>query len=117
MIYAVHEHELKPGVDGAEYEHAVATAIASLKIPGLLSAYHLHGVGGVRAKRYAVLWIFASEAALVENFGTLDDRRMPPDWAVYENEVLAQYLDRHPDTIEYTDYRPLQDFDFSDNED
>jgi len=115
MIYAIHEHELKPGVDADQYEKAVAAAIARMKVPGLLAAHHLQGLRGVRAKRYAVLWIFASEAALVENFGTPEERRMPPDWAAYENEILAQYLDRDPDMVELTDYRQLQDFDFSAN--
>ena len=116
MIYAIHEHELKPGVDVAEYEQMVAAAIGRMKIPGLLAAHHLYGLRGVRTKRYAVLWIFASEAALVENFGTPQDRRMPPDWAAYENEILVQYLDRDPDTVELTDYRPIKDFNFSTNE-
>ena len=115
MIYAIHEHELKPGVDVAEYEQMVAAAIGRMKIPGLLAAHHLYGLRGVRTKRYAVLWIFASEAALVENFGTPEDRRMPPDWAAYETEILVQYLDRDPDTVELTDYRQIKDFDFSTN--
>jgi hypothetical protein len=112
MIYAIHEHELKPGVDIAQYEQAVAAAIAQMKIPGLLAAHHLRGLRGVRANRYAVLWIFTSEAALAENFGTPEQRRWPPDWAYYENVVLAPFLDRHPDTIDYTDYRVVSAVDF-----
>ena len=115
MIYAIHEHELKPGVDAAQYEQAVAAAIGRMKVPGLLAAHHLYGLRGVRTKLYAVLWIFASEAALVENFGTPEDRRMPPDWAAYETEILVQYLDRDPDTVELTDYRQIKHFDFSTN--
>jgi hypothetical protein len=113
MIYAIHEHELKPGVDVTQYERDVATAIAHMNIPGLVAAHHLRGWRGVRRKRYAVLWIFASEATLTENFGTPDQRRWPPDWDHYENVVLAQYLDRHPDAIDYTDYRQVQEFAFS----
>lgn len=114
MIYAIHEHELKPGVVVAQYEQAVSAAIAQMKIPGLLAAHHLHGLRGVRANRYAVLWIFASEATLAENFGTPEDRRWPPDWDYYENVVLAPYLDRHPDAIDYTDYRVVCEVDFGD---
>jgi hypothetical protein len=113
MVYAIHEHELKPGVDVAQYERDVAAAIRRMKIPGLLATHHLRGFRGVRANRYAVLWLFESEDALTQNFGTPDDRRWPPDWAHYENVVLAQYLDRHPDTIDYTDYRQVKGFDFS----
>jgi hypothetical protein len=115
MIYAIHEHELKPGVDAAQYEQDVAAAIARMRIPGLLFACHLHGLRGVRQNRYAVLWVFESEAALAENFGAPGQRRWPPDWAHYENVVLAPYLDRHPDAIAYTDYRQLQHFDFASN--
>lgn len=113
MIYAIHEHELKAGVDVTQYERDVATAIAQMNIPGLLAAHHLHGWRGVRADRYAVLWIFESEAAILENFGTPDQQRWPPAWEHYENGVLAPYLDRHPDTIAYTDYRQVKSFDFS----
>jgi len=112
MIYALHEHELKPGVDIAQYERDVAAAIARMEVPGLLAAHHLHGLRGVRANRYAVLWIFASAEALSEKFGTPDQPRWPPDWAHYENVVLINYLDRHPDTVEYTDYTELQGFSY-----
>lgn len=112
MIYAIHEHELKPGADATRYQQDVAAAIARMNIPGLRFACHLQGLRGARENRYAVLWVFESEAALTENFGTPDQRRWPPDWEHYENDVLAHYLDRHPDAITYTDYRRLQGFDF-----
>jgi hypothetical protein len=113
MIYAVHEHELKRDADVAQYERDVAAAIAHMNVPGLLAAHHLRGFRGVRANRYAVLWLFASEEAITENFGTLEQRRWPPDWAHYENVILAKYLDRHPDMIDYTDYHQVTRVDFS----
>lgn len=112
MIYAIHEHELKIGADTAQYERDVAEAIAQMKVPGLLHAYHLKGIGGERSCRYTVLWVFVNEDALAQNFGGPDERKWPPDWLHYENVVLAPYLDRHPDMITYTDYRPLFRVDF-----
>jgi hypothetical protein len=112
MIYAIHEHELKPDADEVAYERDVAAALAQMKVPGLLHAHHLKGVRGERSGKYAVLWVFANEAALVENFGPPDNRKWPADWLHYENVILARYLDRHPDTIDYTDYRPLQEYSY-----
>lgn len=112
MICAIHEHELRPEVDVTSYEREVAAAIAQMRIPGLRQVFHLKGWRGARAGRYAVLWIFASMAALEENFGTAEQRRWPPDWADYENTILTRYLDRHPDTIVYTDYSLVEAFHF-----
>lgn len=113
MIYAVHEHELLPDVDLAAYEHDVAAAIGKMQVPGLLQAIHLKGIGGKRPGNYAVLWLFESAAALTRNFGTPAARKFPPDWLYYEHEVLTKYLDRHPDTIDYTDYTIVNNFHFS----
>ncbi len=112
MIYAIHEHELKTGTDIAQYERDVAAALARMKVPGLLHALHLKGIGGERSGRYGVLWVFENEDALAQNFGGPNERKWPPDWLHYENVVLAPYLDRHPDTITYTDYRSLLAVDF-----
>lgn len=112
MIYAIHEHELKPDADAAAYERDVADALTRMKVSGLLHAHHLKGVRGERSGKYAVLWVFANEAALEANFGTPDNRQWPADWLHYETVILARYLDRHPDTIDYTDYRPLQEFSY-----
>lgn len=112
MICAIHEHELRPEVDVASYERDVAAAIAKMRVSGLRQAFHLKGWRGARTGRYTVLWIFASMAALEENFGTAEQRRWPPDWAEYENTILTRYLDRHPDTIVYTDYSLIEAFHF-----
>jgi hypothetical protein len=112
MICAIHEHELRPEVDVASYEREVGAAIAQMRISGLRQAFHLKGWRGARTGRYAVLWIFASKEALEENFGTAEERRWPPDWADYENTILTRYLDRHPDTILYTDYSLVEAFHF-----
>jgi len=114
MIYAVHEHELRPEVDIARYEGDVAATLQQMKVPGLRQAIHLKGFGGKRTDKYAVLWLFESVEALRLNFGTPEQRKFPPDWLYYENVILAQYLDRHPDTIDYTDYNIVKEFNFQD---
>ncbi len=105
MVYALHEHELREGVDETQYELEVSEAIKKIKIPGLLKAHHLKGFKGERNGRYAVLWVFESEESIAENFGTLEDPKWPEEWLHYENNVLTKFLDRHPNKINFTDYR------------
>ena len=112
MIYAIHEHELRPGIYVAQYESDVAAALQQMKVSGLLHAIHLKGFGGERQNKYAVLWMFESAEALTLNFGAPDARKFPPDWLYYEQVILAQYLDRDPDTIDYTDYAIVREFNF-----
>ncbi|MCX6048405.1 MAG: hypothetical protein NT075_25155 [Chloroflexi bacterium] len=112
MLYAIHEHELRPDVDPARYESDVAAALQQMQVPGLLQAIHLKGFHGERAGRYTVLWIFENAEALTHNFGTAEQRKFPADWLYYENEILARYLDRDPDTIDYTDYNLIKEFKF-----
>lgn len=112
MVYSIHEHELRPGVDVAQYEQDVAHALGNLHVPGLVNAQHLKGFKGTRTGKYAVLWIFESAEVIEQNFGTADNPKWPADWLHYENEVLAQYLDRHPDTVVFTDYEIVEDFYF-----
>lgn len=113
MIFSLHEHELRPDVDVEQYESEVAAAIAQIKIPGLLHAYHVKGFKGMRDGRYGVLWVFEKEESIVENFGTPDDPKWPDSWLHYENDVLAKFLDRHPDSVNFTSYGILQEFPFS----
>ncbi len=112
MIYAIHEHELRSGVDIARYESDVAAALQQMKVPGLLQVVHLKGFHGKRVDSYAVVWIFENAEALTLNFGAPEQRKFPADWFYYETVVLAPYLDRDPDTIDYTDYTIVKEFNF-----
>jgi len=103
-VYAIHEHDLRPSVNEKEYEAKVGKAIEKLHVPGLLHAYHLKGFKGERQGKYAVLWIVASEESIIDNFGTPENPKWPKDWLHYENDVLAPFLDRHPDRINFSDY-------------
>ena len=111
-VFSLHEHELKPGVDEAAYKREVAEAIDKLRVPGLKQAFHVQGFKGERDQRYGVLWIFESEESIVESFGTPDNPKLPDDWLHYENDILAKYLDRHPDTVDCTGYEILTQVDF-----
>lgn len=112
QIFAVHEHELRTGVSSDQYEQEVKEALQNFRVPGLLGAYHLKGIKGKRDQKYGVLWIFEDEQALINNFGTPGNPKCPKDWLYYENQVLSKFLDRDPDTIDYTDYHVLNDFQF-----
>jgi 4-alpha-glucanotransferase len=103
-VYALHEHDLLPSANKRDYEAKVGEAIKKLRVDGLLNAYHLKGFKGERQGKYAVLWIFASEEAIVQNFGTPENPKWPEEWLHYENEVLAPFIDRHPDKINFSDY-------------
>ena len=111
-VYAIHEHELRRGVDEREYERQVGEAIRNLRVPGLLHAIHLKGFKAQREGKYAVLWIFENQEAIVRNFGTSDNPKHPADWLHYENDVLAKFIDRKPDTINFTDYHAVSKISF-----
>jgi hypothetical protein len=111
-VYAIHEHNLRSSVDKSAYETQVGEAIKNLRVPGLLHAYHLKSFKGKREGFYAVLWIFESEDAIVQNFGTPENPKWPADWLHYENDVLAQFIDEHPDKIDFSDYEAITEADY-----
>ena len=111
-VFSIHEHELREGVDPVQYEKEVSAALQTLHIPGLLHVRHLKGFKGKRVQKYTVLWTFESEDAIVQNFGTSDNPKWPEDWLRYENDVLAKFLDRHPDKIDFTDFHVIQEVAF-----
>lgn len=106
-ILSLHEHELKSGVNLAQYEEEVTAALKKIDIPGLLNVFLLKGSKGERDGRYAVLWIFESMAAIQNNFGTFEKPKWPEIWLEYENDVLAKFITTHPDKIHFTDYEIL----------
>lgn len=108
-VFAIHEHELKPECDIEQYEKEVRAAVEEMNIPGLLGAHFLKGFKGERSGRYAVLWIFENEEAILNNFGTPDNPKWPDKWLIYENKILAKYLICHPDKIKFTDYKMISE--------
>jgi hypothetical protein len=112
-IFAVHEYVLKPGVDESAFERAIRQAEKQglLSLPGLVEHSFLKGLKGHRKGSYAAIWVFESRAAWERLWGTPDHpigkQKYPDNWKVWEDEVLAAFLDREPDTIAFTDYEEL----------
>jgi len=112
-ILAIHEYPLKEGVEEVEFERAIRQAEQRglLKLPGLIEHHFLKGVKGERSGCYAALFVFESREAWERLWGRperpLGKQNYPANWQVWENEVLAPFLSRDPDTIAYTDYEQL----------
>lgn len=115
QIVSIHEYELKPDADPAQFEAAVRQARDRnlLALPGLVDYYLLKGIKGDRVDRYAAVWIYESRAAWDALWGPPDDpvdkEEYPDSWQIWEDEVLAPFLHRDPDTIRFTSYRELSD--------
>lgn len=59
-VVRVHEYELKPGVQAADFERALRDAERRglFDLPGLSGHHFLRGLKGSRRGRYAAVWIF-----------------------------------------------------------
>lgn len=109
-IFAIHEYELRKGVDAEEFEDVLKDALTSneLDLLGLESRHFLKGYKSERKGEYAVLWIFESQEALESLFGTeYEPKQGPQNFVSFERNLLARYLDRPPHMIMYTDYWEL----------
>jgi hypothetical protein len=93
-IVAVHELDLKPGVDRAEFERVVGRETADLarQVPGLVERRFLLGIKAARKGEYAMLWVFESQAALEALFGTESHPRAGPDAFVRYEAASGRYL-------------------------
>ena len=115
-MVSIHEYNLKPGIDGEQFERVLhdAEARGLLQLPGLLAYHFVKGARGVRRGAYAALWIYESRAAWERLWGTPEHPRPPqeyPDtWKVWEEELLAPLLEDHPDAIRFTAYEELKGF-------
>ena len=109
-VVAVHELDLKPGVDRTEFERVVRREVADLgrHMPGLVERRFLVGYRAARKGEFAMLWVFESPAALEALFGTETDPRPGPDAFVRYEAAIGPYLAApRPDLIRYTDYLEL----------
>jgi hypothetical protein len=115
-VVSIHEYELKPGVDVARFEQALRDAEARrlLQLPGLVAHYFVKGAKGVRRGAYAAVWIYESREAWEHLWGTPEHPRLPQDypepWRIWEHELLAPFLQGHPDAIRFTAYEELNGF-------
>ena len=112
-IISIHEYDLKPEVDIGQFERVLRDAEARglLQLPGLVAHHFLKGAKGVRRGAYAVLWIFESREAWERLWGTPEHPRRPqeyPDtWKIFEEELLAPFLEHRPDDLRFTAYEEL----------
>jgi len=106
---SIHEYELRPGVDPAEFERAVLRYWGEGRphLPGLEDRWLLKGIKGHRCGRYAAVWIYRDRVSWEAVWGPPDrpvDRRgYPPEWIAWE-EFIGQFLDRDPDRIVFSVY-------------
>jgi hypothetical protein len=112
-VVSVHEYELKPGVQPADFERALRDAERRglLDLPGLIGHHLLRGLKGARRDGYAAIWVFESREAWEKLWGPPDapvpPAQYPQKWQVWENEVLAPFLTQDPDTIRFTSYEEI----------
>ena len=112
-IIAIHEYTLKPSVSETQFEAAVEKARSSglFNINGLIEYHFIKGIKGERKGHYAAIWIYKDRKSWEAIWGTLDKPKTPneypPNWIMWEGEILKPLLDRDPDKIHYTSYIKL----------
>ena len=109
-IISIHEYDLKPGSDPQQFEHALQSAEARglLRLPGLIAYHFVKGLRGTRRGAYAAVWVYESREAWEQLWGAPEQPKKPqeyPDnWRIWEHEILAPFLEQHPDAIRFTAY-------------
>lgn len=112
-VISIHEYQLKPGADPQQFERAIQLAKESglLELPGLVECLFVKGLRGQREGQYAFIWIYESREAWEKLWGPApspagkDD--YPHNWRIWEDRILAEYLDRQPDSVEFTAYEEV----------
>ncbi|HIE11369.1 MAG TPA: hypothetical protein EYP62_07110 [Kiritimatiellae bacterium] len=108
-IVSIHEYELRPGVDPAEFERDVLRywEAGRPRVPGLEDRWLLKGIKGHRRRRYAAVWIYRDRASWEAVWGPphrpVEGRSYPPEWIAWE-EFIGRFLDRDPDRIVFSAY-------------
>lgn len=109
-IISVHEYRLSPSADRNQFERAIrgAERRGLLQLPGLTDHYFLRGIRGVRSGDYAAVWVYESRKAWSQLWGSLakpsEKQDYPPNWKIWEDEVLAPFLAEDPDHTPFTAY-------------
>lgn len=112
-IISVHEYVLKPGVNEIEFEDAIQKARTRglLQLPGLREYHFVKGLRGARKGQYATIWVYESKDAWEKLWGSAarpcKKQDYPDNWKIWEEEVLAPFLSKEPDKIEFTAYEEL----------
>jgi hypothetical protein len=112
-IISIHEYALRPEVDERQFEQSLRKAQERglLRLPELVGHYFIKGVKGSRRGSYAAIWIYESREAWERLWGSPDHplrkQDYPAKWKVWEEEVLAPFLNQAPDRIVFTAYEEL----------
>lgn len=113
QVISIHEYELKPSVEGAQFEGAFKEAEARglFELPGLVRYQFVKGMRGARRGKYAAIWVYESLEAWEQIWGPVDrpipKEQYPDKWLTWEDEVLAPFLSQDPDKLNYTSYLAL----------
>ena len=64
-IISIHEYNLKPEVEGEQFERAILNARERrlLRLPGLVEHYFIKGFRGLRRGKYGTIWVYESREA------------------------------------------------------
>lgn len=109
----MHEYVLKPNIDPEQFERAIEDAKnrGILGLAGLESVTFVQGIRGERSDLYAAIWVYESEEAWASLWGpvehSLPKEAYPQAWKVWEEDILAPFLDRDPDKITFTTYMEI----------
>ncbi len=109
----MHEYVLRSNVDLDQFEQAVLDARDKgiLEIAGLERVAFVRGIRGERHNLYAAIWFYESKEAWESLWGPVDQPHAkhdyPQAWRVWEDEILAPFLDRDPDKITFTTYMEI----------
>jgi hypothetical protein len=112
-IISVHEYVLKPNVDPDQFEQVILDAREKgvLGIIGLERVSFVKGIRGERNDLFAAIWFYESMEAWESLWGPVDHPQgkddYPQAWMVWEDEILAPFLDRDPDKITFTTYMEI----------
>jgi hypothetical protein len=109
-VVSIHEYQLKSEAAGESFERAILEARERglLRLPGLEESGFLRRIRGSRGAKYGTIWIYESVGAWEKLWGKiqspLERDDYPENWRTWEDRVLAGYLDRKPDRIEFSAY-------------
>ncbi|MFC2043066.1 hypothetical protein ACFLUA_02820 [Chloroflexota bacterium] len=109
-VISVHEYILRPDVKEVDFENAVqeASRRGLLQFAGLDEYHFVRGIRGTQSGCYGTIWIYESKEAWEMLWGSVEKPLSrvdyPEKWKVWEQEVLAPFLEDAPDKIRFTAY-------------
>jgi len=112
-VISIHEYSLKSSVNEIEFEKALRNTHIHglLRLPGLETYYFVKGIRGERKGKYTAIWIYRSREMWEKLWGSLENPikkvDYPKNWKVWEDEVLAPFLDCDPDQITFVSYQEI----------